>query len=121
MTALEFEDDDEGFCIGYARILKTPQKERRIKLKPMKKIKSDEEEEENEDKNCSERKTRTETEPMRQQKVGNSFNKSPIQSKFKTYLVSNYFTLFTKLCQFFYISSLLLNYLLINGKSTHVH
>lgn len=35
MTALEFEDDDEGVCIGYARILKTPQKERRVKLKPL--------------------------------------------------------------------------------------
>jgi hypothetical protein len=77
MTALEFEDDDEGFCIGYARILKTPQKERRIKLKPMKKIKSDEEDE-NEDKNGAERKNVAETEPMQQQKVGNSFNKSLI-------------------------------------------
>ena len=35
MTALEFEDDNDGFCVGYARILKTPQQERRIKLKEL--------------------------------------------------------------------------------------
>uniref|UniRef100_A0A183BIU1 Protein kinase domain-containing protein n=1 Tax=Globodera pallida TaxID=36090 RepID=A0A183BIU1_GLOPA len=34
-TALQFEDDDDnGMSVGYARILKTPQKERRVRLKP---------------------------------------------------------------------------------------
>jgi hypothetical protein len=34
-TALEFEDDDDGQLIGYARILKTPEKERRVRLRPI--------------------------------------------------------------------------------------
>ena len=31
-TELEFDENDEGNCVGYARILKTPEKERRVRI-----------------------------------------------------------------------------------------